>query len=95
MDIFLESGQEGVKNLVQAFWFSPSVCYPPESINLPGAEIMPWSLASTEITFISVSLSLVLTLAIFRLLSPSLYPILPPSVYLKSSCPKFFCGDPG
>ena len=31
MDTFLESGQEGVKNLVQECWFFPCVRYPPET----------------------------------------------------------------
>ena len=79
------SEESGTK--VLDFPMCPHILLKPR--NLLGAEIMPWTLASFEISFISVSLGLTLSLSL------SLYPILPPSIYLSSSLPKVTCGDPG
>ena len=84
MDIFLESGQEGVKHLVQVCWFVPCVRYPPKT-QIPSWSSDPALDCCSNQNLIYLSLSLPI----------SLYPMLPPSFYVESSCLEFTCGDPG
>ena len=92
MDIFLESGQEGVKNLEQECWFVPCVWYPPQTQTPAGAEILPLNLSWNKISYLSPSPFLSIYITFFSL---SLFLILSPSFSVKASCLMFNSGDPG
>ena len=89
MHTFLESGQDGVKDMVQYSWFSLVLDKLLKFRLMLGNEILP-PLNKNHLS-LSPSLSVSLSLS----LSLSLSPLLPPSPSLKSSCHNATGGDLG